>query len=305
MANNTNRILISLIIGLCVAGLSFKAYADMQSEMKKKDQLIAVMKFRDAELEKKKISYVTPTRDMKAGETVTLKDIKLAKFNEHAGGLTSLDAAAEKVLVLDVQAGEILTKEAFIGVDINKKIGLREGHRAITVSTSILDGLSYEMKEGVLIDIYGQDNSNPIVFSKIKILSLETQKAQTTAEAVKDIATKEEEEVSIKDADTATFEIPISKVTDFVAMYSSGRILLAMRPFGDDTTVVTKKKADKKAVSSQNTNYDSATLPKLPTAQTFETPMINGLPLPISPTVGKQKTVEVIEASNKTEVSFE
>ena len=313
MANNTNRILISLIIGLSVAGLSFKMYSDMQKEMKAKDQLIAVMKLRDAELEKKKITYITATRDMKIGETVTENDLRKKNFtNEKEGGLTSFDMAVGNVLISDIKTGEILTEKSFTGVNTKKnETGLREGHRAITLSTSSLDGLSPEMKEGAIIDIFSKSKSSPIVFSKIKILSLEPAKAQSTAEAVKDAVSKDKEQpISIKDAKTATFELPIIRVQDFVEMYASGKILLAMRPIGDDTVVTTKKKetAQAKAKASnynQNLNYDSPAIPKLPTVQTYETPTINELPSPIKSIANTSKTIELIEASNKTQVSFD
>lgn len=300
MANkNARKILISLIIGGVVACISLNAFNSLQKEIKAKDQLIEVMRIRDKQLNTMQYHYLTATRDIEAGETVEKEDVKMVSFAEkQADALTSKEMVVGNVLLESVKKGQVFTGYLFTGMkeEVNNPKVLKEGFRALTLATSALDGLSDEMKAGSFVDVFSKSKSDPVVFSKIKILSLEPADEKST-----------DKDISIKKAKTATFEVSINKIQEFVEMYSSGKILLVMRPVGDDTVVVVKKKKTSDSSSRQsshNYNYDSNIIPPLPVQQTYEDPTINELPAPV---VSKSlsQTVEIIEASNKTQVSFE
>lgn len=301
MANkNTRKILISLIIGVVAACISLNKFSEMQKEIKEKDQLIEVMQLRDKRLENAKYSYLTAVRDMNAGETVKEEDVKISAFEtEEADGLNSKDMVVGNVLLEPVKSGQILTGYAFTGVVSNssKNQGLREGYRALTLSTSSLEGMSADMKAGALIDVFSKRKNNSFVLSKVKILSLEP--SDTAAD---------KKNISILQAKNATFEVPVNKIQEFVEIYSSGKILLVMRPAGDDTVIVGHKKSTSSQSSAnnsyQNLNYNYASLPSMPVVQTYEEPSINELPAPVKPQKSV-KTIEIIEASNKTQVNFD
>jgi len=297
---NTRKILISLIIGVVAACVSLNKFSEMQKQLKEKDQLIEVMQLRDKQLENTKYSYLTATRDMEAGETVTEDDVKSAAFtSEQPDGLASKDMVIGNVLLEPVKSGQVLTGYVFTGVVSNSSKnpqGLREGYRALTLSTSSLEGLSPEMKTGSLVDVFSKSKTNSFVLSKVKILSMEP--ADSAAE----------KDISIIQAKNATFEVPVNKIQEFVEIYSSGKILLVMRPVGDDTVIVGHKKSTPAPASSNrgyhNLNYNYADLPSLPVVQTYEEPSINELPAPVKPQKSA-KTIEIIEASNKTQISFD
>lgn len=303
MANkNTRKILISLIIGVVAACVSLNKFSEMQKEIKEKDQLIEVMQLRDKQLENTQYSYLTAVRDMDAGETVTEDDVKTSSFkSEEPDGLTSKDMVIGNVLLEGVKAGQVLTGYVFTGVVSNSSKnpqGLREGYRALTLSTASLEGMSADMKAGALIDVFSKSKNNSLVLSKIKILSLEPSDTAT-----------DKKDISILQAKNATFEVPVNRIQEFVEMHSAGKLLLVMRPVGDDTVIIGNKKSTPAAKSSanngyQNLNYNYAALPSMPVVQTYEEPSINELPAPVKlqkPT----KTIEIIEASNKTQVNFD
>ena len=307
MANkNTGKILISLIIGAIVAYYAYDTYSQQQKKIVEQNQLIKVMQQRDEILAQQTFEYFTPTKDLSAGTTVSVMDIKTIKTQKQTNAIVSQNNIVGSVLIKDIKAGQIFTTTDFVALTNTKKQTLKDGHRALTVSTEELDGLAVEMKEGTLIDIFSKSKSDEKILSKIKILSLEPIKSETivdkTAEAVSN--TKEEEiPLSITQAKTVTFEIPINKVQDFIEIYSAGKIMLVMRPIGDDTIIKYKKEATKQTTNSQNTNYNSAKLPSLPVVQTYEDPSINELPSPIKRNSTAQ-SIEIIEANNKTQINF-
>ena len=312
MANkNTGKILISLIIGAVVAYYAYDMYAKQQKQIVQQNQLIKVMKMRDEQLAKKTYTYFVPIKDLEAGTTVTVMDIKkttVSQKDEEA--ITSQGNIIGSVLIRPVLEGQIFTEQDFTKIMHEQAQGLREGYRALTVPTEALDGLAGEMKEGTLIDIFSKSKNENKVLSKVKILSMTPLKAATPVEkaanAVANEPLKEQKEpLSITQAKTVTFEIPINRVVDFVEMYSSGKVMLVMRPVGDDTVIKTEKEV-KKVVSSsaQNVNYNSDKLPSLPVVQTYEDPSINELPSPIRAGVFNFGTVELIEANSKTQINF-
>ena len=310
MANkNIKNILISLLIGAGIAFYAYDLYAKQQKQIFEQNQLIQVMKLRDEQLAKQTFTYFVPIRDLQTGTTVTVMDIKKVTIPQKQDfAITSQNNIIGSVLLRDVKEGQIFTEEDFTKIITNQDKNLREGYRALTVSTEDLDGLAFDMKEGSLIDIFSKTSSDGKVLSKIKILSLVPTKQETIIEKTANSATLEQttkkEPLSITQAKKVTFEIPINKVQDFVEIYSSGKIMLVMRPIGDDTIIKPKKEEKKKEKNtSQNTNYDSAKLPSLPVVQTYEDPSINELPSPIKVNT-HTNSIEIIEANSKTKVSF-
>lgn len=310
MANkNTGKILISLIIGAVVAYYAYDMYAKQQKQIIQQNQLIQVMKLRDEQLAKKSYDYFVPIKDLEIGETVTVMDIKkITVSQKHDGAISSQNNIIGSVLVRPVKAQQVFTNEDFTSIAFEKS-GLREGYRALTVSTESLDGMASEMKEGTLIDIFSKSKSDDKILSKIKILSLVPAKTETPVEKAANAVANEpvvkKEAISINQAKAVTFEIPINRVQDFVEIYSSGKIMLVMRPVGDDTVIKPKKEEKTKTSSSsaQNVNYNSSKLPSLPVVQTYEDPSINELPAPIK-SGGYSNSVEIIEANSKTQISF-
>ena len=312
MANkNTGKILISLIIGAVVAYYAYDMYAKQQKQIVQQNQLIQVMKLRDEQLAKKTYDYFVPIKDIDVGTTVTVMDIKKITVSEkNKDAIVSQNKIIGSVLLRPVKADQILTNEDFISVDVTPKAGLREGYRALTVSTESLDGLALDMKEGSLIDIFSKSKGEGKILSKIKILSLVPFKTETVVDKAANAVANEPVEkpvISITQAKSVTFEVPINRVQDFVEIYSSGKIMLVMRPVGDDTVIKPKKEEKEKAKTtssnSQNVNYNSAKLPSLPVVQTYEDPSINELPSPIKAGSYK-KSVEIIEANSRTQVNF-
>lgn len=301
-SKNTRKILISLIIGVVAACVSLNKFSEMQKEIKEKEQLIEVMQLRDKQLEKTKYTYLTATHDMEAGETVTEDDITTATFStEESDGLTSKETVVGNVLLEPIKSGQILTGYVFTGIVSNpskNNQGLKEGYRALTLSTSTMEGMSADMKKGSLIDVFSKNKSNSTVLSKVRILNLEAKETET-----------EQKDISILQAKNVTFEVPVNKIQEFVEMYAAGKILLVMRPVGDDTVIVGHKKQSASTTNNNgyqnlNYNYNASTLPALPVVQTYEDSTINELPAPVRPTKSS-KTVELIEASNKTQISFD
>ncbi len=304
MANkNARKIFIALVIGVIATCISLNAFSSLKKQIKEKDQLIQVMQLRDKQIESGKYSYLTATHDMEAGETIAQEDITKTSFaTEQEDALSSSEMVIGNVLLEPVKKGQILTGYVFTGVLASKSDnkGLREGYRALTLSTSSLDGLSSEMKQGSMVDVFSKSKDNSFVLSKVKILSLEPTETNEQTN----------ENISITKAKSATFEVPVNKIQDLVEIYSSGKILLVMRPIGDDTVIVGKKPAQTSAQTSNKTysninyTYTPASLPSLPIVQTYEEPGINEMPAPVVPKK-QQKTVEIIEASNKTQISFD
>ncbi len=308
MANkNTGKILISLIIGAVVAYYAYDTYSKQQQKIIEQNQLIKVMQQRDEILAKQTFEYFVPVKDLPVGATVTVMDIKSKKTNQkQENAIISQNNIVGSVLVKTVKEGQIFVNSDFVNTSENKKHVLREGYRALTVSTEELDGLAVEMQEGVLIDIFSKSNSDEKILSKIKILSLTPAKVETVVDKTVDAVSNAKEEkapISIIQAKTVTFEIPINKVQDFVEIYASGKAMLVMRPIGDDTVIKYKKENTKQTSSSQNVNYNSAKLPSLPVVQTYEDPSINELPAPIKMNSSNQ-SIEIIEANNKTQINF-
>ena len=305
MANkNTNKILISLIIGAVVAYFAYDIYEKQQKQIIEQTKLINVMKQRDEILDQQTFEYFIATKDFSAGETVTVMDIKKTQTKQKDNNaITSQNKLIGSVLLRDIKAGQIFTKQDFVNITTSKQ-ELKEGYRAITVATEDLDGLAKEMKEGILIDIFSKTKSDEKILSKIKILSLTPIKTESAVEKAAEAVSNDKEEkepISITQAKNVTFEIPINKVQDFIEIYASGKMMLVMRPIGDDTVI--KYKKEKTITNSQNTNYNSAKLPSLPVVQTYEDPSINELPSPIR-SITTSQSVEVIEASNKTQINF-
>ena len=175
MANkNGRKILISLLVGIIVACLSLNTFSDMQKKIREQDQLITVMKQYTEELNGKKHMYITAARNMEAGETVTENDIKITAFDEEQNdAISSKDMVIGNVLLEAVKAGQVLTGYVFTGVlQDGQNLDLRDGYRALTLSTATLDGMSKDMKTGSLIDVFSKGKDS-FVLSKVKILSLE------------------------------------------------------------------------------------------------------------------------------------
>ncbi len=309
MANkNIKNILISLLIGVGISFYAYDLYAKQQKQITAQNQLIQVMKLRDEQLAKQTFTYFVPIKDLATGTTVTVMDIKKTTISQkQSDAITTQNDIIGSVLLRDIKEGQIFTEQDFTKIIINNDKTLREGYRALTVPTEALDGMSTDMKEGTLIDIFSKSSSEGKILSKIKIISLVPLKQETIVEKTANTVTNEPEKktpLAITQAKSVTFEIPINRVQDFVEIYSAGKIMLVMRPVGDDTIIKSKKEEKQKAqTNSQNTNYDSAKLPSLPVVQTYEDPSINELPAPIK--LNKYTTsVEIIEANSKTQISF-
>ena len=159
------------------------------------------------------------------------------------------------------------------------------------------------MKTGSLIDVFSLGKGNSFVLSKVKILSLEP--ASESSEKSTNIP--------ITQAKTVTFEVPVNKIQELVEIYSSGKILLVMRPVGDDTVIIGTKKQNSTQQNynrgyGSNYGYTSSSLPPLPIQSyepaTYSAPDLNELPAPIK-TKKPTATVELIEANNKTQVNFD
>lgn len=309
MANkNIKNIFISLLIGAGISYYAYDLYSKQQKQIVEQNQLIQVMKLRDEQLAKQTFTYFVPIKDLEAGTTVTVMDIKKTTVSQKQNdAITSQNNIIGSVLLSPVKEGQILTEQDFTKVIIKDDKKLREGFRALTVSVDALDGLASDMKEGTLIDIFSKSSSEGKILSKIKIISLVPIKQETVVDKAANSVANEpvkKEPIAITQAKSATFEVPINKVQDFVEMYSSGKIMLVMRPVGDDTVIKTKKEEKQKAKeNSQKNNYDSAKLPSLPVVQTYEDPSINELPSPIRLN-SYTNSVEIIEANSKTKVSF-
>ncbi len=311
MANkNTRKILLSLVVGVVVSCVALNTFSKMQQQIKEKDQLIKVMELNQKTVSEGQYTYLTAVRDMQPGDTITESDIKSVAFGEEQpDGLSSADMVVGNVLLEPVKNGQVLTGFVFTGVVSPSKAnsqGLREGYRALTLSTSALDGLSPQMKSGAIVDVFSKSKNSQFVLSKVKILSLEN--TENTD--------KTDKNLTITNAKTATFEVPVDKIQQLVEIYSSGKILLVMRPAGDDTVIVGKKQVSENYGGNSgfhnagyNYGYNSplpamSSLPSLPTVQTYEDSSINEMPAPVVPKK-KPKTVEIIEASNKTHVNFD
>lgn len=304
MANkNKQKIFISLVIGVLVSCVSLNTFSTMQKQIKEQDKIIQEMKKKEDHKISQKNVYVTVIRDIPAGEAVSEQDIMLTAIEQkYDDAITEKEKAIGKVLLEPVKPGQILTNYLFTGVVLKKDIslqGLQEGYRALTLSTSALEGLSSEMKQGSYVDIFSKSKSNKFILSKVKILSLEP-----TDDKKKD--------VSITQASTVTFEVRIDKIEELVEIYSSGKILLVMRPVGDDTVIVSKKKQEtiakekkSKEVVAKNSNiYGSTKLPELPIAQAPLPPPVKEVPV-AEVVAKKNKIVEVIEANNKKQINFD
>lgn len=306
MANrNARKIFISLVIGVITACISLSTYSKLQQQIKEKDQLIKVMQLGQKQNANAKFTYLTATHDMLAGDTITQDDIQTSTFSEEEpDGLSSADLVIGNVLLEPVKSGQILTGYAFTGVTVPSKknpLGMRDGYRALTLSTGSLDGLSAQMKAGTVVDVFSKSKNNQFVLSKVKILSLEPTEGTDT------------KDLTITKAKTATFEVPADKIQDLVEIYSSGKILLVMRPVGDDTVITGKKQPQNSSGSYgsgfHNANYSYSpsvmtSLPEVPDIQTYEDKTINEMPAPVIPKKNT-RTVEIIEAANKTQITFD
>ncbi len=311
MANkNGRKILISLFIGVVVGCFSLNTFSALQQEIKEKDQLIEVMKLRDKQIKTEKYNYLVAIRDINAGETISKEDIMLTSFNKkYDDAISSTDAIIGNVPLRPLKSGQVLTNYIFTGViaQKNKNIqGLREGYRALTLSTANLDGMSAEMKVGSLIDVFSKNKTNNIILSKVKILSLEPKIEKTD----KPIETEKLKNIPITQAKTVTFEVKTDKIEDFVEIYSSGKILLVMRPIGDDTVIVKKQKTEQKSKQTKknytNTNiYGSKEIPDLPISQIYEAKPIEKPTVTAKSEQQNKNVVEIIEAGKKTQIKFE
>ena len=301
MANkNGQKIIISLIVGITAACITLNNFSKMQKTIKEKEQLIEVMQLNEKQIKKTGYTYFTFIHDMNAGETVKENDIMLTAFkNEQEDGITEKEDVVGNVLLENVKNGQIITNYVFTGVVSDKSSaakGLKEGYRALTLSTSALDGMSNEMKTGTYIDIFSKSTNSNIVLSKVKILSLEPAEQKNDA--------TQEKSVSITGAKTVTFEVPVNKIQELVEIYSAGKLLLVMRPAGDDTVITGNKKTVKTKKYTSNYSYNPDLLTPLPNIEPYEEPLAKELPAPVKPK-NNNRTVEVIEANNKTQVNFD
>lgn len=192
MANkNTGKILISLMIGGIVAYFAYDTYQKQQIQIAQQNSLIQVMKLRDEQLAKKTYDYFVPIKNLEAGTTVTVMDIKKTTVKtEQKGAIVSQNEIIGSVLVRPVLAEKILTAEDFLAQS-PEKLGLKDGYRALTISVDALDGLSSEMLEGSLVDIFSKSKSNEKILSKVKILALTPIKDTTALEKAADTVANE------------------------------------------------------------------------------------------------------------------
>ena len=301
---NTHKILISLIVGVAVSCVALNMFSKLQNEIKERDDLIKVMEMHQNQLKVTKYSYLVAKRDMLAGETIKFDDIAFVKFDkEEKDAFSSLDMVLNNVLLKPVKQGQLMTSYLFTHVkgkgyaDAN---GLREGYRALTLGTSSLDGLSKTMKTGSIIDVFSKSKSSPLVLSKVKILDMEPINEKDT-------------NIDITKAKNVTLEVQADKIQKLVDIYSSGKLLFVMRPIMDNSVIKEDKPTEKKVnTQQQNKKGDSEppainSLPTLPSPiiQTYEDATINELPAPVSTQKKSTNYVELIEASNKTKVSFD
>ena len=283
---NTSKIILALIVAVLATMVSYSAFNNLNKQLKEQKKLITFMQ-KNAVNNKNKTAYLyaVAVGNLKTGEIISDKDIKLVKFEEFKkGAFEKSSEIVNKVLIKDVASGDILVASDIADVS-GDDIKIRQGYRALTLPAGNFQGKSENMSPGTFVDVYNSSGKQKWVLEKVRIISFDNE-------------SKEEDKTlsTIKDAKTITFEVSTNDISDFISNVSKGKLVLVTRGAND---TVTKKEKQEKTEKTISKEPNIKSLPKLPSIEN-----LSGLPEPIQPII-QSPSVEVIEANVKTKVTFE
>ncbi len=310
---NTPKIILAITVALLATLISYTTFSSMQKELNEQKKLINVMQ-QVQTANKNKIetfAYAVSTKELKSGEIVSEDDVDFKNFTvEDKEAFDNRSDIVNKVLLKDIGMGEVFTSSHIAKIS-SDNIELKEGYRALTLPADNFQGKSAKMKIGSLIDIYSSNTDSPWFLEGIKILNFESRQKTDTAQNSKDI--------SIFDANSITFEVPVAYVPDFISNASKNKLVLVTRGEHEKTIRRSAPSSAVKKHTETSINYKAEanrlnSLPKmpksLPSISGISSPAVSGsgefrdLPAPVQPKA-EGPSVEIIEANVKSKVTFD
>lgn len=238
---------------------------------------------------------VVSKTDLKAGQALTvdmleLKDLGTGAPADKYSDISSLNG---KFLSQDIKAGEAIVKAKVLGAEfVNLDIPI--GMRAITIPVDYIQGLASYLTVGSRVDIIstakGKENKPEMILQNVKLISLEGVPPGDTSPATK--------------ATAITLQIPASLASRLVSSMIDGKLQVITRNFQDNKLVGSSKSRSYGDSGARNGDSSNIKFELPPPPKDMKG--LDILPSPATlPVRTESKKIELIQANNKTEMSFD
>lgn len=260
--------------------------AKLREEIEKKQ---APVENTDQKVSQKNV--VIASSMLKKGEVIAANKLRFRKVDADVvtdDHFKSITEVVGKVLSQDVKPYEPLLSTMLVEMEF-KDFHLPVRMRAISVPTSYILGLAYYHKVGSKVDILSAikapDGKFPIIVQNATILAVDKAKPVRAGKNSQPQPVGEQ---------ALTFEVPASKIREFVTAAVSGKIQIVSRS-RDDNQVV-RYQSDKEK--------DQYVAPPVSLRDIQDT-SIGELPEPVIPDIEPAvRKVEMIQANVKSEIEF-
>lgn len=185
-ANKKNRkkIIIFAIVGLVPAVSIYNMISGQKAQIEALNQKLAEQQATSAQAiataptaaAVDKTITIMALSDIKAGEVITYKKIEIKDFNINdlpQGYFNNQNYVIGKIASRNILQGKIITSDDIISVDTSA-INIPNGMRAITIPTSLMQGLASYIFVGAKIDIISTKAPPEIIAQNVKIIALES-----------------------------------------------------------------------------------------------------------------------------------
>jgi Flp pilus assembly protein CpaB len=294
--NKRKKLLISALLGIISALVMFSMYNSMEKKLSSQSKLINDQ-VQTIDVIKKTIGNETANNTNVEYEYL-VASMPLAKgsvfkptdFVKQKSPIQIMQAISDessiigRTLLFDVKQGSFLKEDLFGGSISNNNVPA--GMRLVTIPSVAIQGLASYIKVGTRVDIISiakdKDSNSEILLQNIKIVSMEPKTSDQKIIA------------SASDSSAITFLVPLQSTTKLIETFTLGKIQLIAR--GDEDRVVFQQRTGRRVFTKQ---ISSSNLPAI-------TSIPEKLPAPAMPQpVQNNSKVEMIQANNKSEVTFE
>ena len=310
---NRKKMLIAITVAVFAAFGMFNSMnsqksmiSDLNTKLQQQDSMIKDLKNKTlstaGQIINQQISTtaVIAKSDLKAGQALSADMIELKDLGAGipAGGYSDVASLNGKFLSQDIKAGETIVKSKVLGAEfVNLDIPL--GMRAITIPVDYIQGLASYLTVGSRVDIIstakGKENKPEMILQNVKLISLEGVPPDDKSPATK--------------ATAVTLQIPASSASKLVSSMIDGKLQVITRNFQDNKLVgATRNYSYGAGVTGNggNSNIKFEIPPPPKDMKGLDIKGLNSLPSPAIPSLKTEsKKVELIQANNKTEMSFD
>ena len=354
---NKKKLLIAITLGLIATAGVFNMMNSQKASLeasiaKQQAAALATMQSQTTVTvpDNETTNVILAKTDIKSGEIITLNKIEKKEYKKNElppSFFFNENFVLGKIAAQDILAGKIVTNEDILAMSENS-LNIPSGMRAITIPTSLIQGLASYIYIGSKIDLISIKSPPEFIAQNIKIIALETtvdysakettpqettakapappkpsessaplapaqlaQPADTTASPeANTVISPSSAGIKSTSADKAlgiTILVPVETAKKIIFAMIEGKLQVITRGRNDDKIIKQSSSSFSSSSSIRKLPSDiSSLLPPPPPSGTGKLPSLPGVISPKNIPVEQPKVeVEVIEANNKRQVSFD